>query len=1373
MTEPLRALILEDRPADAELMVAELRRQGFATEWTRVETPADFGAAVSDDLDVILTDFNLPGFDALDALRQVRSRGLDVPVIVVTGAVGEETAAECIREGAADYLLKDRLGRLGLAVREAMRRRRLEEDRRRMEDELFITQAELRTVFESAPVPMVVVDRDLRVVRMNREGAAVAGRSPADAFARPLGKALGCAAVSSGDDRCEDAARCESCALHAAVTATLREGVAHQGVECDLELDSRGPGASTWLVSTSPLQLGDGRLAVIALADITERKAAEKREKRLNRLLATISEVNQLIVRERNRDWILAEACRIAVEQGGFRMAWIGLVQPDGAHIDPVAVAGHEDGYLDGLDVRCDDTPEGRGPAGLAVRDWRTVSVDDTATDDRFAPWRDAALTRGYRSLAAVPLGIDGRGSGVLVVYADATAAFDAEMIGLLEEMSADLAFAVAAIEAARKRERAEAALHESEERYRQLFEAESDAILLIDNASGRIVEANSAAVALYGYSHDELVALKNVDLSAEAEETRRITTESAVDRDAVVRVPDRLHRRKDGTVFPVEITGRFFEWRGRPVHVAAIRDVTERRDAELKLRRELTVRTALAEISRIVVADAIRVPEVAKVVLDQARELTASAHGFVSEIDPATGDNVGHTLTEMMEGKCGVGEEDRKVRFPCEPDGGYPGLWGHVLNTRQPAIITDPERHPASAGTPAGHLRIEQLLAVPVLSGGELLGLIALANPERDYSDDDIASVSRLADYYAMAIARSRAQQALAQSEERYRSLFEDSPVGVFRTTPDGRVLEANPALIRMLGYDSIEELARLDLNAQGYATPTDRRDFLREIAQKGVVAGRLTALRSRDGRVIRVRETARAVRGESGDIDYIEGVFEDVTAEVDAQQERDLLYGIAADLFCVAGFDGYFKQINPAWEATLGWGEDELMSVPFLDLVHPDDRGATAAAIGALADGRPVLGFENRYRCKDGSYRWLSWNAQPLPEEELMFTVARDVTEQHQLEEQLLQAQKMEAVGRLAGGVAHDFNNLLQAMLSQLQLVRSYASDPERLGRVAEDLEEHVLRGAALTRQLLLFSRRETPQRRTVDVNNVIDGQAKLLRRLVRENIAFRIDLAAEPLVVDVDPGQLEQVIMNLVVNASDVLEDGGEVAIHSGRGRDGAVRISIEDDGPGIAEAVRPKIFEPFFTTKPAGKGTGLGLSVVHGIVQYHGGSIAVEDREGGGTVFTVTLPAVSSTSVDDETQSAEEGRHVDLGAGERVLVVEDESLARQALTELLDALGYDAIAVGSAEEAVEAAAGRGFDVLLTDLMLPGASGVDLAKRLRLQWPELAVILMSGYNEDEVTRREVGSGQLRFLQKPFDMKTLAAELRSALGPSAGVPH
>ena len=499
------------------------------------------------------------------------------------------------------------------------------------------------------------------------------------------------------------------------------------------------------------------------------------------------------------------------------------------------------------------------------------------------------------------------------------------------------------------------------------------------------------------------------------------------------------------------------------------------------------------------------------------------------------------------------------------------------------------------------------------------------------------------------------------------------------------------------------------------------------------------------------------------------------------DALRESEAKYRLVVENATEAIFiaqDGMVRFPNRAAVTVVGYPEDVLTSRPLPEFIHPDDRAMVLDRHRKRLEGEDAPnGYPFRVITQDGSVKWLEvraalvrWNGRPAT-----LNLLTDVNERMQAqealqrkEEELRQAQKMEAVGQLAGGIAHDFNNLLQAMLSQTQYLGSQPGDPEKVAALARELESEVKRGASLTRQLLLFSRRETVKSEDLDLNEVVRDGTRMLTRLLRANIALTVELIDAALPVTADRGQLQQVLTNLTVNASDAMPDGGTLTIRTGADGD-RVWLRVEDSGHGIPDAIRDRIFEPFFTTKEAARGSGIGLSVVHGIVTHHGGRVEVESTAGAGTIFTVYLPRAGSHGLPEAAELAPGLAASGPATGERILIVEDEDGAREGLRDILTLLGYDVVAVGSGEEAGLLPAEPPFDLLITDLLLPGVSGNDLAPGLKDRWPRLAVILMSGYTEDEAVKRGVSGGNARFLQKPFSMEALAREVRAALDEAA----
>jgi len=470
------------------------------------------------------------------------------------------------------------------------------------------------------------------------------------------------------------------------------------------------------------------------------------------------------------------------------------------------------------------------------------------------------------------------------------------------------------------------------------------------------------------------------------------------------------------------------------------------------------------------------------------------------------------------------------------------------------------------------------------------------------------------------------------------------------------------------------------------------------------------------------------------------------------------------AYDLIVEVDATGTFLFVSPNHAELLQLAPEELLGRRALERVHPDDQTRLAAGLHQLQERGFNFQDPYRYARGDGTWRWLESTAKAYTTGSGEFRAvisSRDVTERRELEEQLRQSQKLEAVGQLAGGIAHDFNNLLTVISGYGEfLVESLPADSGE-HEAAEQIYAAAERSASLTRQLLAFSRSQVLQLQNLDLNEVISDLGRMLWRLIGEDIQLTVELDPSIGLVRADRGQVEQVLVNLAVNARDAMSEGGRLLIATSEA-DGHIRLTVSDSGCGMDEATRERIFEPFFTTKQVGRGSGLGLSTVYGIVSQTGGSIRAESEPGKGTTFVIDLPrAHEELAPATSPLGADPGR---AGATGTLLLVEDEAKVRGLLAETLRKHGYRVLAVPDGEHALERVErdGEPVDILLSDVVMPGMDGVELAARLRRTRPGLAVVLMSGYSELEAAgRRPLPEGAL-LLQKPFRLADLAATLR-----------
>jgi PAS domain S-box-containing protein len=492
--------------------------------------------------------------------------------------------------------------------------------------------------------------------------------------------------------------------------------------------------------------------------------------------------------------------------------------------------------------------------------------------------------------------------------------------------------------------------------------------------------------------------------------------------------------------------------------------------------------------------------------------------------------------------------------------------------------------------------------------------------------------------------------------------------------------------------------------------------------------------------------------------------------------------------DIIIILNSDGTRRYTSPAMSRILGYTESELLAGTTQDLVHPDDWPAVRELIGQVqrSPGTSVLG-QARSRHKDGS--WLIFdgvlsNLTDVPGIEGIVINLRDVTQHSTLEAELRQAQKMESVGQLAGGVAHDFNNLLTVIAGRTDfLLGSSNLDSDQQTDLAE-IKKAAERASELTRQLLAFSRKQLLQPRVLDLNRVMGEVEPMLRRLIGEDIQIRI-IAGDCLGnVTADPGQLQQVLMNLALNARDAMPSGGTITlqtanqtIRGGAGELGTathiepgeyVVLQVSDTGTGMDESTQRRIFEPFFTTKGQGKGTGLGLSTVYGIVKQSGAAISVVSAPGAGTTFSVYFPRTDGYAL---AQSAEKEISSPLSGTETILLVEDEPAVRNLVERVLNSRGYHVLSAGHGGDALKLARARdgGIDLVLTDIVMPAMSGRELVDALRTTRPDVRVLYMSGYTDDEIVRRGLHDPTMAFIQKPFTAENLAVQVRKVLDAAA----
>ncbi|MGZ3330879.1 MAG: PAS domain S-box protein [Gemmatimonadaceae bacterium] len=881
-----------------------------------------------------------------------------------------------------------------------------------------------------------------------------------------------------------------------------------------------------------------------------------------------------------------------------------------------------------------------------------------------------------------------------------------------------------------------------SELQYRLLFEDNPSAMWVYDDLTREFLAVNEAAIRRYGYTREEFLSMSRQDIRMADEQPPAAGLASAEGPGWSGR-----HRKKDGTLIDVAVTSNAIAFDGHQACLALALDVTDPKRAEEALRQS-------EQRTRMIIDTALD----AVVSMDGAGVIT----DWSAQAERMFGWTRGEAMGQLM---------SDTIIPPRYRDPHNRGLKKFLVTGEGPVLN---RRIEVTALTRDGReFPIE--LAISPVKMGEVWSFSAFI---RDLTE------------------RKAAEDAVRQGEQRYLELFEDIPVGLYRSTPEGGLIDANPAMVSMLGFADRKSLLETPATSL-YVDPRDRLRWSEQVKGDGALLEFEVQMRRADGAIIWARDTTHVKRAPDGTVLLYEGVLEDITWRVEAEQavqanERRLtqILEVVPIGILVSDEMGTPVFMNAAAKKTLGSGlaDTDIDTISktykaFLagtDEVYPLDRNPLAKALKGVAAS--VDDVEIR---ENGRVVSLSVQGAPILDSEGKVIAAVvafiDTSDRRVLESQLRQTSKMEAVGQLAGGIAHDFNNLLTVIMSYgaMLLDRIEVADPNH-----EDVQEIAAaadRAAGLTRQLLAFSRQQVMQPRVMSINAVVSDLEKLLRRLIGEDVNLVISLDPGVARINADPGQLEQVLMNLVVNARDAMPTGGKLTISTENARLSAdsvagalhaavgdyVMLTVADTGTGMTAEVQRRLFDPFFTTKDQGRGTGLGLSTVYGIVNQSGGEITVCSEVGQGSTFKVFFPRFSAVAESPlpDAKPKEAPRGV-----ETVLVVEDDSNLRELVARVLKKSGYEVHLAAGGVEAIAIAGDplKLIDAVITDVVMPGMNGRELVEKLLEMRPGIASLLMSGYTDDDVLRRGVLEGDTAFLQKPFTPDQLARKVREVLDRS-----
>ncbi len=922
--------------------------------------------------------------------------------------------------------------------------------------------------------------------------------------------------------------------------------------------------------------------------------------------------------------------------------------------------------------------------------------------------------------------------------------------------------------------------LSDTDAKYRSIFDSAIEGIFQT-TPEGRFITANAALAQMYGYRSPAHLMESLSDIGTQLyvdPEQRAALLEALAEEDVVSNFEFEAMRADGRTVWLRENVRAVRDEKGELLYLqGTVEDVSDRWWGEQRRRLQYATTRALSETAT--------VAEARPKILQTICEILEWDMGAVWDVD-----------AERMLLRCveiwhtpdvdvaAFEEANSRTTYAVGE-----GLSGEVWKTGEPKWIADmvPDaQYPNVAiAITAG---MGSAFGVPIKVGGEVLHVLEFFSPKISLPDPELLqTLGVIGSQLGHLLERKGAEEALRTSEMRKAAILKSSLDCIISFDSEGKITEFNPAAERLFGYSQDDALGRdmVELIIPETLRESHRRGLqLKDAASEiGPTIGRrmeLSAMRSDGSEVPVEMSISRIVLGGTP---VFTAYLRDITYRRDTQRITSELAAVVAnsnDAIIACTLDGLIRSWNVAAERIYGYAAEEAVGRPLHMLLPPDRLDEFPRILTAVKRGESMADYETVRLRKDGKKISVSLTDSPMRGDEGKVTglssIARDITERKRLEEELLQSQKMDAVGRLAGGIAHDFNNILTAILGYSDLIMGQIDERQWMYKHLAEIRKAADFAAALTHQLLAFSRRQPLYLRVFDVNESVRNLQKMLQRVIGEHIEIKTALTSQAGRLKADPSQLEQVLLNLCVNARDAMPNGGSITIHTEEMSyvldDGFsvnempageyVKLTVTDTGTGMSPEVMKHIFEPFFTTKEKGQGTGLGLATCYGIVKQSGGYIHVESTPEVGSSFSIYMPRVDESGVKANVKK-DAGELP--GGAETILYVEDEISVRSLTTHVLRRLGYTVIEAGdatSAREIVEAETSRPIDLLFSDVVLPDLGGKALSDWMRTRSARTKVLFTSGYVDEVILRRHGLESDSPFLQKPFTPSELARKVR-----------
>lgn len=955
-------------------------------------------------------------------------------------------------------------------------------------------------------------------------------------------------------------------------------------------------------------------------------------------------------------------------------------------------------------------------------------------------------------------------------------------MVGILAACAYKLTRKV--VDNVKERETLLEQVHQAEDKFRSIVDNAVEGIFQ-STPEGRYLTANMAMAKMYGYESPEELMASVTDINNQLyvnAGTRDEIRETLLRGDALTGLEIEVYRKDARTMWVSLNVHAVLDGAGKVAcFEGTVEDITVRRWAEH--RRNLQYSTAG------VLNEAATLAEARPKILQTICEILEWDMGAVWDVDT---DRQTLGCSEIWHrANIDIEEFERETSSLTFSKG--VGLAGKVWETGEPAWMTDLALPGGPVNTViAAKNGMQSAFCIPIKARNEVLHVLEFFSPKASEPDPELLqTLAAIGNQLGQMIERKRGEEALRESEVRKGAILESALDCIITFDHQGRITEFNPAAERAFGYLRKNALGKemVELIIPQSLRESHRRGLaLYNATSSGPTLGRrieLTAMRAGGGEFpVEMAISRINVSGKPMFTAYIRDITERKHAER-VTSELASVVEFSNDAIVGKTLEGNIISWNAGAERIYGYTADEAIGRHVYMLIPPDRLNELGHTLATVNRGESLVNFETVQIRKDGKRIWVSLTESPIRNETGKITgissIARDITENKRLEEQFLQSQKMEAVGRLAGGVAHDFNNILTAILGYSDLLLAQMSSTHPMHKSVSEIRRAGEFAASLTQQLLAFSRRQSLQLKVLDINEIVHSMEKMLKRLIGEDIQVMTVLDTSAGKIKADGGQLEQVILNLAVNARDAMPKGGVITIQTSHakffGEDMShiaelpagryVKLTISDTGGGMSDEVKKHLFEPFFTTKDQGKGTGLGLATCYGIVKQCAGHIVVDSVLGQGTTFQIYFPCAEEA---EGKPVPARGALTELPRGsETVLIVEDEVTVRSLAAHILRKLGYNVLEAedaGHAREVVQSHKKGRIDLLLADVVLPNSEGgKQLADWLEARHEETKVLFTSGYVEESVFKHHGLEPGMAFLQKPFTPADLARRVREVI--------